>query len=311
MQAIKERATSLLLHADMPRSFWPYAVKQATHELRLSAMVKDPPLGMPTFGDPVGVRIQGAEPFANRVREGIFLCVEETMQDGSQVIVDTETGTKIMTTRLPEPLDAAPKHWRKVLGPDEDVAVWVARDGSVRWTEPNPDEIVTLEERLDGPEAADHEAGAATIVRKRIQDDDHDHASPFLGMVHGTAVSCQAQSQQSASAPKSQSLMQSAWLQGKSCTVCGLSSAECLAKRLKHEDVEPRGYQIDTAEEEAQADEQARLLTELATMKASAEPTDVRVFFEGSQKDREKRHAGALAEMTGMRNMGACIRISA
>ena len=126
---IKERATSLLLHADMPRSFWPYAVKQATYELRLSAIVKDPPLGMPTFGDPVGVRIQGAEPFAPRVREGIFLCVEESMQDGSQVIVDTEAGTKIMTTRVPEPLDAAPKHWRKLLSPDEDVAVWVARDG--------------------------------------------------------------------------------------------------------------------------------------------------------------------------------------
>ncbi|OLP84290.1 Copia protein [Symbiodinium microadriaticum] len=310
VQAIKERATSLLLHADMPRSFWPYAVKQATHELRLSTIVKDPPLGMPTFGDPVGVRIQGAEPFAPRVREGIFLCVEETMQDGSQVIVDTETGTKIMTTRLPEPLDAAPKHWRKVLSPEEDVAVWVARDGSVRWTEPNPDEIVTLEERLDGPEAADHEAGVATIIRKRIQDDDHDHASPFLGMGHSTAVSCQAQSKQSASTSTSQSLMQSAWLQGKSCTVCGLSSAECLAKRLKHEDVEPRGYQIDTADQEAQADEQARLITELATMKASAEPTDGRVFFEGSQKDREKWHAGALAEMTGMHNMGVLEEIS-
>ena len=309
VQATKERATSLLLHADMPRSFWPYAVKQATHELRLSAIVKDPPLGMPTFGDPVGVRIQGAEPFAPPVRDGIFWCVEETMQDGSQVIVDTETGTKIMTTRLPEPLDAAPKHWRKVLSPDEDVAVWVARDGSVRWTEPNPDEIVTLEERLDGPEAADHEAGAATIIRKRFQDDDHDHASPFLGMGHGTAASCQAQSQQSASTSKSQSLMQSAWLQGKSCTVCGLSSAECLAKRLKHEDVEPKGYQIDTADE-AQADEQARLMTELAAMKASAEPTDGRVFSEGPQKDRDKWYAGALAEMTGMHNMGVLEEVS-
>ena len=47
VQSIKERATSLLLHADMPRSFWPYAVKQATYELRLSAIVKDPPFGMP------------------------------------------------------------------------------------------------------------------------------------------------------------------------------------------------------------------------------------------------------------------------
>ena len=310
MQSIKERATSLLLHADMPRSFWPYAVKQATYELRLSAIVKDPPLGMPTFGDPVGVRIQGAEPFTPRVREGVFLCVEESMQDGSQVIVDTEAGTKIMTTRLPEPFDAAPKHWRKLLSPDEDVAVWVARDGSARWTEPHPDEIVTLEERLDGPEAVDHEAGVAAIIRKRIQEDDHDHASPFLGMSHGAAISCQAQSKQSANVSEPKSLMQSAWLQGKSCTVCGLSSAACLTKRLEHEHVEPKGYQLDTADEEAQADEQAHLMTELAAMKASAEPTDCRVFFEGSQEDRDKWYGGALAEMTGMNNMNVLEEVS-
>ena len=150
-----------------------------------------------------------------------------------------------------------------------------------------------LEESLDGPEAVDHEAAAATIIRKRIREDDHDHASSFLGMGHSTAISCQAQSKQSANISKPQSLKQSTWLQGKSCTVCGLSLAACLAKRLEHEPVEPKGYQLDIADEEAQADEQALLKTELAAMKASAEPTDCRVFFEGSKEDRDKWYGGA------------------
>ena len=54
VQAVKEAATSLLLHADMPKSFWSYAVKQAAYELRLQALNIDRPVGTPTFGDPVG-----------------------------------------------------------------------------------------------------------------------------------------------------------------------------------------------------------------------------------------------------------------
>ena len=38
VQAIKERATSMILHADMPRSFWSYAVRQGAYELWLEAL---------------------------------------------------------------------------------------------------------------------------------------------------------------------------------------------------------------------------------------------------------------------------------
>ena len=80
----------------------------------------------------MGVRIQGAEAFGPRVREGIFLCIEEAMQDASQVLVDTEAGVRFMTARLPTPLVGENKRWRKVVSPDETLAVWVSQDGSTR-----------------------------------------------------------------------------------------------------------------------------------------------------------------------------------
>ena len=146
VQAIKEAATSLLLHADMPRSFWSYAVKQAAYELRSHALGIERPVGTPAFGDVVGVRIQGAEPFAACIREGVYLCVEESAQDASQVLIDGPQGLCFVTTRLPTPFATEPKRWHKMLSPDETVAVWVANDGSVRWTEPALDDVITVEE---------------------------------------------------------------------------------------------------------------------------------------------------------------------
>ena len=128
-------------------------------------MDKEIPAGTPRFGDPVGVRIQGAEAFGPRVREGIFLCIEEAMQDASQVLVDTEAGVRFMTTRLPTPLVGENKRWRKVVSPDETLAVWVSQDGSTRWTPPNADEVITVEERIQGPEAEDHELRVAARIR--------------------------------------------------------------------------------------------------------------------------------------------------
>ena len=70
VQALKERATSFLLHADLPRTFWPYAVRQAAYELRLVAMDKEIPAGTPRFGDPVRARIQGAEALGHACERG-------------------------------------------------------------------------------------------------------------------------------------------------------------------------------------------------------------------------------------------------
>ena len=69
--------------------------------LRLKALDIERPVGTPTLGDPVGIRIREAEPFAARVREGVYLCVEESVQDASQVLVDGPQGLRFVTTRLP------------------------------------------------------------------------------------------------------------------------------------------------------------------------------------------------------------------
>ena len=53
--------------------------------------------------------------------------------------------------------------------PDEALAAWVSQDGSTRWTPPNADEVITLEERLKGLEAEDHELRVAAGIRSSLK----------------------------------------------------------------------------------------------------------------------------------------------
>ena len=59
--------------------------------------------------------------------------------------------------------------------------------------------------------------------------------------------------------------------QGKRCWVCNRSVVECYEAKVKATPPEPNGYQLDTADAETEADEAARLMNEVATMKAVAE----------------------------------------
>ena len=269
VQAIKEKATSFLLHADLPRSFWPYAVRQAAYELRLLAMDKEIPAGTPRFGDQVGVRIQGAEAFGPRVREGIFLCIEEAMQDASQVLVDTEAGVRFMTTRLPTPLAGENKRWRKVVSPDETLAVWVSQDGSTRWTPPNADELITLEERLQGPEAEDHELRVAARIRSVLKAEEGSEMNAF---------SCPANTITSVAA--------------------AAASAQGAKKKASY------GIWSLQAEKEAYKDE-ARALAAMSGQDATeADDTslhfDTRVFTEGPDWRKQKWLNGLETELTTM-----------
>ena len=65
--------------------------------------------------------------------------------------------------------------------------------------------------------------------------------------------------------------MPTEWMQGKRCWVCSRSVVECYEAKAKARPPIPNGYQLDTADAERKADEAARLMTEVATMTASAE----------------------------------------
>ena len=46
--------------------------------------------------------------FSARVLEGVYLCAEESVQDASQVLVDSLQGLRFVTTRLPTPFAVEP-----------------------------------------------------------------------------------------------------------------------------------------------------------------------------------------------------------
>ena len=94
--------------------------------------------------------------------------------------------------------------------------------------------------------------------------------------------------------------MSTEWIQGKRCWICHRSVAECYQAKLDSVPREVGGYQLDAADVETAADEQARLMTEIASAKASAESMDCRVFFEGTPEQRAKWLGAAKDEMTGM-----------
>ena len=100
------------------------------------------------------------------------------------------------------------------------------------------------------------------------------------------------------------------WLRGKMCSVCGNSCAACYTAKKQAEAVEPKGYQLETADEEDEADQIAKLMTELAAVKAAAEQMDCKVFCEGSQEARDKWYNGAKEEMVGMHGKNVLVEVS-
>ena len=94
------------------------------------------------------------------------------------------------------------------------------------------------------------------------------------------------------------------FLEGKRCWICHRTARECHQAKLDSIPHEPRGYQIDAADTETTADEIGNLMAEVASMKASAETVDCRVFVEGTEEARMKWFNGAKAEMEGMHEKG-------
>ena len=67
---------------------------------------------------------------------------------------------------------------------------------------------------------------------------------------------------------------------------------------------------MDTADAETTADETATLMAEVASIKASAETMDCKVFFEGTEEARLKWFNEAKDEMDGTREKGVLDELS-
>ena len=90
---IKQRAGNYMAHSNMSLSWWYWAAQQAAYVYRSCVLNAPIPANAPTFGNRVLVRdIQGEKTsFAQKAKEGIFLCWTSEMVHGAKVAIPSIT----------------------------------------------------------------------------------------------------------------------------------------------------------------------------------------------------------------------------
>ena len=301
---IKAAAGSLLLHAQLPLQLWSEAILEATFLRRCRALKLLSPKDRPRMGDTVLVRkppLPAEHAFAPKAEEGIFLANDERSPARARVMVLREGVSTVRVTRLPVLQDKQVPRWKLERGPNDEV-VWLSTHGNILWNAP-PEDLITVEEATGQVQAWNTDNAASSVIRARFKD----HMQPellFSLFGHGFLVDSPELAVASGAAVAVADETKHDFLEGKRCWICHRTARECHQAKLDSIPPGPKGYQIDAADTETTADEIANLMAEVASMKASAETVDCRVFVEGTEEARMKWFNGAKAEMEGMREKG-------
>ena len=309
IDTLKSSTGTFLLSGQLDVRFWDEVMLRAAKLKRMRALNVPIPKDLPIPGDYVLAR-QSAEvlpDFEGRTERGVFLGLSDTVSNGSKILVQRGDRLFVRYARLPILINRVKPRWRVVTKPDTAEHMWVSDSGQVSWDAPAPDQILTLEQRqgadIPHPEEVVWKL-RQLLERTRTPESTKEIFNLFghgvlmtpdsVDAVAARAGVC-AHGQTAKGTPSS-----SEWIQGKRCWICHRSVAECHQAKLDSIPREAKGYQLDTADVETTADEQARLMTEIASAKASAESMDCGVFFEGTLEEQAKWFRAAQDEMAGM-----------
>ena len=193
----------------------------------------------------------------------------DDMPGGAWITTQANGRLQLQKARLPRLVDIPRVTWKVVEGPSGD-RLWLASNGRTSWSQEPPSGVLTLEERMLGPD--DREEDLESLIKQikmrmsKLHGDEG--LARFAQYGHGFLVD--------------------------SSDAGVLPAAHVIANQR-----EPmtKGYQLDDADVETQADELARLMAEVAATQASADLMDNRVFF-GDEKERWID--GAKNELRGM-----------
>ena len=124
---IKQRAGSYMTHSNIGPTWWYWASQKAAYVYRSCVLDAPIPANAPTFGNRVLVRdIQGEQTsFAQRSKEGIFLCWSSEVVHGAKVAIpatvkgwnpkrDTNIEIKIVTVSGPKKWPNNTKVWKLI-----------------------------------------------------------------------------------------------------------------------------------------------------------------------------------------------------
>ena len=309
IDTLKSSTGTFLLSGQLDVRFWDEVTSHSAKLKRTRALNIPIPKDLPIPGDYVLTRRPAdiMPDFEDRTERGVFLGLSDAVSNGSKILVQRGDRLFVRYARLPILINKVRPRWRVVPKPDSAEHMWVSDSGQVSWNAPSPDQILTLEQRqgADIPQPEEVVWKLRQLLDKTRTPDSTKEIFNLFG--HGVLMTPDSDSVVAARAnasaheePCKGSEVSTEWIQGKRCWICRRSVAECHQAKLDSVPREEKGYQLDTADVETTADEQARLMTEIASAKASAESMDCRVFFEGTPEQRAKWFGAAKDEMTGM-----------
>ena len=257
IQTLKDEVTRALTHAGMPVVYWHLAMQDAALRHRVRTLKGVIPKDAPKIGDAVAIRRHNPEGFRPRAEIGVFVGMCDDMPGGAWVTTQANGRLQLQKARLPRLVDIPRVTWKVVEGPSGD-RLWLASNGRTSWSQEPPSGVLTLEERMLGPD--DREEDLESLIKQikmrmsKLHGDEG--LARFAQYGHGFLVD--------------------------SSDAGVLPAAHVIANQR-----EPmtKGYQLDDADVETRADELARLMAEVAATQASADLMDNRVFF-GDEKER-------------------------
>ncbi|CAE7365247.1 unnamed protein product [Symbiodinium sp. KB8] len=165
VQALKQAAIRELVHSGLSPTYWTYAVQNAALYSRMRAMGIPVPKGTPKMGDWVAIKRPDAGDFEERANCGVFIGHNVSSVHGSWILCMVNGGLKMIRARLPVLLHQPAVRWKVSVDPDGDRRVWVSSNGQVVWGQDAPSGILTVEERLHGPEG--NSGNLERIIKQR------------------------------------------------------------------------------------------------------------------------------------------------
>ena len=280
IDTLKSSTGLFLLSGQRDIRFWDEVMSHAAKLKCMRALIIPIPKDLPIPGDYVLARKPAdvLPDFEDRTEIGVFLGLSDAVSNGTEILVQRGGGLFVRFARLPILLNRVRPRWGIVTKPDSTDLMWVSDSGQASWDAPSHDQILTLEQwqGADFPNPEEVVWKLQQLLDKTRTPDSTKEIFNLFG--HGVLMTPEPAAAVAAKAditiqedPQPGKEMPTEWMQGKRCWVCNRSVVECYAAKVKATPPEPNGYQLDTADAETEADEAARLMNEVATMKAAAE----------------------------------------
>ncbi|CAE7481789.1 unnamed protein product [Symbiodinium sp. KB8] len=278
------------------------------------------PLPVECSGDHVLIKREKPEAFGDRTIPAIYLSQDDSTPGGAWVMHQDADKPVITRARLPLLDDKPRARWKRTITPGGE-SVWTSTVGEVVFADLPPDDrdgdanILTLEERLEGPPDAERNLQGALLMKSlyvgtQRELSEEDQVGEFVRFAHGflpnmmDAADDDDGSRHPADMPAEEPSEPFPTSHDRdSEEVVVIDSVQANVTQVTSE--VPDGskgdkYYVLTAKQEEQILECEAELLEASHEQATAEPVSTSVLFQENEKERSKWISGLENELRNM-----------